>query len=312
MRLQGIFKNGWMIALAVGVAVVLQGCLKGEDVYDPNDFFEADVEAITEYIATNNIDAQLDTASSIYYQIHKTGDGYKAVRGSEVDLHYRGVTLDGREFVNTFSGLPERINIGVTLEFPTANPSSYSWGLDEWLFRNNREGDSLTVYLPSWYGFKDKGYTNVGANTPIIYHVKFEDIKLLSEDLIKIDQYIEDNSWTSEIEPSYGTRYVVHDAGDAGVNIDFGDFLAIHYEGKLLDETVFDSNYESVTPWSFTLGQTSLIAGFELGLDQLNKNDSATFFVPSIYGYGKKPNGDIPANSVLIFTVSVRDVIKNN
>jgi hypothetical protein len=55
MKLQRIFKNGWMIALAVGVAVVLQGCLKNDDVYDPNEFFEADVEAIKDYLATNSI-----------------------------------------------------------------------------------------------------------------------------------------------------------------------------------------------------------------------------------------------------------------
>lgn len=312
MKLQRIFKNGWMIALAVGVAVVLQGCLDSGDVYDPNEFLETDVEAIKDYIATNNLDVQLDTASSIFYKVHKTGEGYKAVRGTEVDIHFRGVTLDGKEFVNTFNGLPERIYIGASLQNASVNPMSYSWGLDEWLFRNNREGDSLTLYLPSWYGFKDQGYTNVAPNTPVIYHVKFEDIKLLSQDLVKIDQYIENKTWISEVEPSYGTRYVVHSAGDAGKNIDFGDFISINYEGKLLNETAFDSNYNNITPWTFTLGQTNLISGFELGLDQLNKGDSATFFVPSIYGYGKNANGSIPANSVLVFTVSVRDVVKSN
>jgi FKBP-type peptidyl-prolyl cis-trans isomerase len=312
MKLQRIFKNGWMIALAVGVAVVLQGCLDSGDVYNPNDFLVTDIEAIKEYVTTNSIDAQFDTASGIFFQIHKTGDGYKAVKGSEVDLHFRGVTLDGREFVNTFSGLPERINLGVTNEYPTANPASYSWGLDEWIFRNQREGDSLTLYLPSPYGFKDQGYASVGPNTPVIYHVKFVDIKLLSEDMVKIDQYIEDKSWTSAIEPSYGTRYVVHTAGDAGVNIDFGDFVSINYKGNLLNGTVFDSNYTNIAPWTFTLGQTNLIPGFELGLDRLSKGDSATFFVPSIYGYGKNANGPIPANSPLVFTVSVRDVIKRN
>jgi hypothetical protein len=89
----------------------------------------------------------LDTASSIFYKVHKTGEGYKAVRGTEVDMHFRGVTLDGKEFVNTFSGLPERVYLGATLQNASSNPMSYTWGLDEWLFRNNREGDSLTVYL---------------------------------------------------------------------------------------------------------------------------------------------------------------------
>jgi FKBP-type peptidyl-prolyl cis-trans isomerase len=267
------------------------------------------MKAIKDYIVANNIDVEFDTANSIYYQVHTEGTGYKALRGTAVDLHYRGETLSGAVFVNTFSGSPEKVYIGTKNDYPSSNPASYAWGLDEWLLSKQKEGDSLTVFLPSAYAFKDQSYSTVGPNTPVLYHVKFLDIKLLSEELVKIDDYIADKSWTGSIEPTYGTRYVVHKLGDPEKNIEFGDYVSINYQGTLLDGTSFDSNYDK-SPWSFTLGTQSLIPGFELGLDLLNEGDSATFFVPSIYGYGKDGSGSkIPGNATLVFKVSVRDLV---
>jgi FKBP-type peptidyl-prolyl cis-trans isomerase len=305
-----MFRKGWLVALIVGAAVVLQGCFKEDDIYDPNEFFETDMEIIRNYIVANGLDVEFDTLNSIYYQLHSEGSGYKAVRGREVDLHYQGETLEGREFVNTFDGVPERIYLGLTGDNPTANPSSYVWALDDWLLFKRREGDSVTVFLPSYYAFKDAGFSVVKPNEPVKYLVKFVDILQLSEDLEKIDQYIADKNWTSEIEPTYGTRTVVHTAGDPDVGVDFGDYISINYEGMLLNDAVFDSNFGE-TAWNFILGEQSLIVGFELGLNELNEKDSATFFVPSIYGYGKDGNPpDIPANAPLGFTVKVVDVTK--
>jgi FKBP-type peptidyl-prolyl cis-trans isomerase len=310
MWLQSMFRKGWLVVLIVGAAVVLQGCFKEEDVYDPNEFFEADIEAIKNYIVANNLDVQFDTLNSIYYQVHQEGTGYKTIRGREGDIHYQGETLDGREFANSFDGVPERIYLGLTRENPSANPASYAWGLDDWLLFSRKEGDSITIFLPSSYAFQDVGYSVVRPNEPVKYLVKFEDILQLSEDLEKIDQFITDKNWTSEIEPNYGTRTVVHTAGDPEVGIDFGDYISINYEGVLMDDEVFDSNFGDPA-WNFTLGEQNLIIGFELGLNELNEKDSATFFVPSIYGYGKDGSPPtIPANAPLGFTIKVLDVSK--
>jgi hypothetical protein len=56
MWLQSMFRKGWLVGLIVGAAVVLQGCFKEDNVYDPNEFFEADIEAIKNYIVANNLD----------------------------------------------------------------------------------------------------------------------------------------------------------------------------------------------------------------------------------------------------------------
>jgi FKBP-type peptidyl-prolyl cis-trans isomerase len=311
MKFKGVHGiKGTMAGFAL-LAVALQGCLNsGNDVYDPSAYLDIDLEAIEDHIVANNIDVTFDTLNSIYYKVHREGEGYKGVRGAAVDVHYLGETLDGTEFVNTFTGSPERVFLGTKQSFPDSNPDSYAWGMDEWLFSKQREGDSLTIFLPSPFAFQDQGYGSVPANTPVKYVVKFVDIKLLSEDLAKIDNYISSKNWTATIEPSYGTRLVVHEPGDPDKNIEFGDFVYAHYEGSLLDETIFDTSYDR-SPLTLTLGETSLIVGFELGLNELNEGDSATFFVPSIYGYGETGSPpDIPANAVLKFTMDIVTVTK--
>jgi len=314
MWLKSFVGKGVLVVFVVGSVFLMQGCLNSEEVYDPNEFFDRDIELIENYITSNNLNASLDSLNSIYYVIHESGDGYRTVRNREVDMHYRGSTLGGAVFANTFTGTPERIYLGASTRFPAENPGDYVASLDEWLLFTASEGDSMTVFLPSAYAFEDKAFGVVDPNTPVMYTVKFVDIIQLSEDLEKIDKYISDNSLDGEIEPLYGTRFVKHEPGDPNIKIEMGDFININYEGKLLNDEVFDSNFGE-NPLSFELGgaQSSFIVGFELGLLNLNQNDSATFFIPSIYGYGKDGSPpDIPGNTPLAFTIKVGTVVKNN
>jgi FKBP-type peptidyl-prolyl cis-trans isomerase len=308
MWLGNFVRNGWTAAKFAGVVLLLQGCL-GTDSgpsYDPLEYWSKDIETIQTFLDENNIDAEYDSINGIFIKYHNKGEGYQTLNGIEIEANWQGLTLDGTEFVNTFSGLPERVTLGRDV-----NHSSFTGGLNIGLTRMN-EGDSATIYIPSPYGFQDVGYQNVPPNTVIMYNVKFEDILLLSEDLEKIDQYIDAKSWTSEIDSVYGLRYVVHQPGDQDLPIEFEDYVSLHYTGLLLDETEFDSSPVN-SPMQFYLGDQNfrLIIGFEIGLTHLHNKDSATIFIPSIYAYGKEGSGEtIPANAPLIFGIDVLNVIE--
>ena len=300
MWLRKFKKRSWLAVSLIGVAVFLQSCLKEtEDPYDAYGILAEDIETIHQYLETNLIDAEMDSSTGVFYSIHKAGEGYKTISGVEIEASFQGETLDGVEFVNTFSGLPERITLGQS----EGNHSAFNGGLNAGLLKMN-EGDSATIYVPSPYGFQDQVYQNVPPNSILVYNVKFEDILLLSEDLEKIDQYIVDNGMTAEIEPDYGIRYAIHRIGN-NISPEVGADITTDYHGELLDGTVFDSSYETNFPLSFTFGQGGVISGFEMGISQLHENDSATIFIPSIYGYGDKEIGDIPANSVLVFGLDI-------
>jgi len=301
MWLQKVKKGSWLVVFLVGATFLMQGCLNGddEDYYDAYKFLEEDIVKIQEYLEANQIDAEMDSATGVYYQIHKEGDGYKTIQGIEVEIHYQGLTIDGEEFVNTFGGIPKTISIGDVSTYPATVTGGVTIGLS-----HMGEGDSATVYTPSPYGFQDKYYQGVQPNTILIYNIKFENVKNLDEDYEKIDQYIIDNNMTAEIEPDYGIRYVIHREGN-NISPKPGATVSTQYQGELLDGTVFDSSYDSGIPLDFTYGNGELIVGFEMGVSQLHENDSATIFIPSIYGYKDQAVGDIPANSVLIFGLDI-------
>ena len=263
---------------------------------------EDDIKTIQEYLESNNIDAVLDSATGVFYEIHSEGNGYRTFNGVKIDAHYQGTTLDGTEFVNTFDGFPERITLGNS----DVNPPHFTGGLNIGLLLMS-EGDSATIYVPSPYGFQDKQYVNVSPNTIIKYNVKFVDILLLDEDYEKIDKYIADSSMNATIEPEYGIRYVVHEQG-TGATPEPGALVTLHYHGELLDGTVFDSSVERNSPWTYTFGGGSTILGFDLGISQLQEEDSATIFIPSIYAYGSNPPQGIPVNAVLLFGIDLLSV----
>lgn len=82
--------------------------------------------------------------------------------------------------------------------------------------------------------------------------------------------------------------------------------VTVHYEGKLIDGTVFDSSIARKEPASFVLNQ--VIPGWTEGLQLMQKGAKYRFFIPPALGYGDQEAGSIPAGSVLIFDVELLDV----
>ena len=80
----------------------------------------------------------------------------------------------------------------------------------------------------------------------------------------------------------------------------------MHYTGKLLDGTKFDSSVDRNQPFVFNVGVGQVIKCWEEGVPQLTKGQKAIFNCPSDYAYGKRGAGGlIPPDATLKFEVEL-------
>lgn len=86
------------------------------------------------------------------------------------------------------------------------------------------------------------------------------------------------------------------------------DTVQCHYEGTLIDGTVFDSSYRRGMPAEFGLHQ--VIAGWTEGVQLMKEGSIFKFYIPYNLAYGERGTGaDIPPYAALIFTVELIKIL---
>jgi peptidylprolyl isomerase len=84
-----------------------------------------------------------------------------------------------------------------------------------------------------------------------------------------------------------------------------GQTVRTHYTGWLLDGSKFDSSRDRGTPFSFTLGQGQVIAGWDQLLATMRPGERRTAIIPANLAYGSTARPGIPANSPLVFDIEL-------
>ncbi|GHA71640.1 FKBP-type peptidyl-prolyl cis-trans isomerase N-terminal domain-containing protein [Cognatilysobacter bugurensis] len=105
-----------------------------------------------------------------------------------------------------------------------------------------------------------------------------------------------------------GLQYMVLRQG-AGERPKPGSRVRVNYEGKLLNDTVFDSSYERGEPAEFALNQ--VIPGWTEGVGMMPVGAKYRFWIPGDLAYGAKgtPGGPIGPNATLVFDVELMDIL---
>lgn len=126
--------------------------------------------------------------------------------------------------------------------------------------------------------------------------------------IAKGKKFLDDNKKKKEVgsTPS-GLQYKILTAGK-GPKPTAKDKVKVHYEGKLIDGSIFDSSYERGEPATFGLSQ--VIKGWTEGLQLMNVGSKYRLYIPSDLAYGKRGQRGIPPNSVLVFDVELLEIMK--
>lgn len=81
------------------------------------------------------------------------------------------------------------------------------------------------------------------------------------------------------------------------------DVITVHYEGRLLDGTVFDRSYARGSPATFPLGR--LVEGWQRAIPQMGVGEIIEIAIPADLAYGPVGRGPIPGNATLVFKVEL-------
>ena len=275
---------------------------------------------LNKYIQENDITAK-PLESGIYFMSEKKGRGKKPEKGEMVSLHMIVGLVNGTQIFSTYDrGEPIEIEYGQ--KFDTE-------GLEDGLGLM-RKGGKAKLIVPSSMGFgaEQRGQV-IPPYSTLLYNVELvnirskaeyekeqvaarakresEDVKRKTEEGDMIEAYLKDNNITAFPRES-GLIYISKEDG-TGTQAEDGKKVSVHYTGKLLDGTVFDSSIDKGEPFVFTLGQGQVIRGWDEGIALMKEGGKATFIIPSDLGYGSRGAGNqIPPFSPLLFEVELIDV----
>jgi peptidyl-prolyl cis-trans isomerase A (cyclophilin A) len=133
-----------------------------------------------------------------------------------------------------------------------------------------------------------------------------KELAAMEETIAKINK-----QWPNAVTTPSGLKYVVVAEGTGDMPAP-GDMVKVHYTGKLLNGTKFDSSVDRGTPIDFPVGQQRVIKGWDEALLTMKTGEKRVLIIPSDLGYGPSGRGPIPPNATMIFDVELIDFKKNN
>ncbi len=261
------------------------------------------------------------TDTGLYYKIHTDVEGEKPAKGDILSVHLKYETKDTVLFNSR-----ERSPVPVEIQY--LEPV-YSGDINEG-FAMMAKGDSASFIidadsfyeynmqspLPDFIDPESKLYFDIVLVDFMSEQEYLEKQQRASDEIIeqsetlkkeekeRLDDYIENKSITAE--PTESGLIYIEDKKGEGKQVEAGDTVKVHYEGKLLDGTVFDSSENIGEPIEFVVGKGQVIRGWDEGILLMSVGGKGQLIIPSNLAYGQQGvQNVIPPFSTLVFDVEI-------
>jgi len=242
------------------------------------------------------------TESGLQYKVIESGEGASPSKNDFVTVHYAGRLIDGTEFDSSYKR-------GEPATFP-AGRLIPGWTEALTLMK---AGDKWELTIPADIGYGENGAGGViPGNATLVFDVELLDVQTEEQLLegMKAPQleFLAQNAKQDGVTTTEsGLQYRVIEAGAGEKSPAATSQVTVHYAGKLIDGSEFDSSYKRGEPASFPLN--GVIGGWTEGLQLMKEGDKYEFFIPYELGYGERGSGrNIPPYATLIFTVELISV----
>ncbi len=140
-----------------------------------------DDKTLSDYLAKNNITAT-KTAKGTYVEIEVPGTGEQADSGKAVTVDYKGMTLDGKVFDQSYDSSGKSVKPFTFVIDQRGAIEGWSDGLK--LFKNGGKGK---LFIPSYLAYGSRGAgADIKPNTPIMFTVEIKDVQTKDEYMKKM------------------------------------------------------------------------------------------------------------------------------
>ena len=178
------------------------------------------------------------------------------------------------------------------------------------------EGDSTmsinrSDLLAAFFGvLKDKNAVMTSEDAQTLadnFQQKMKEAKF-AEQKAEGEKFLAENKSKEGVQTTEsGLQYKILKEGTGAIPTE-SDKVKVHYEGKLIDGTVFDSSLERGEPITFPV--TGVIKGWTEALEMMPVGSEWELYIPQDLAYGDREAGNIPPYSTLIFKVQLLGIEK--
>ena len=275
------------VVFALGIMLGMTSCLSDVELADEAKAKESQAQILSYFSKLSQIPIAMEDGA--YYYVAKPNvAGELASKGDTVKMRYVLSNLLTGEVLDS-----------------TKTPLVYQYGyynpVYAKLLAHIKEGEQAVMAIPG----TSQSFAGLPAYTPLKVLIKDYVVRSQND---QIEEYIAKKKLAVTSQEANGLRYIRINPGTGDIPTS-GQVVKLKYTGRFLNGFAFDGNMARTDSFSVTIGGTSTVIGFQMGIEKMRLGERAILVFPSPIGYGEKGSGStIPGFTPLAFEIYVAKI----